>query len=354
MNAVVTEKVQAEQVVVGPVDGRRSRLMQRVLPMLIFMLVLAALPFVVPHVPFMSHAFLVHAVILAIAGLGIVILTGFAGQLSIGHAAFFGVGGYTTAVLVGQMGVPPIVGAAVGMAIAGLMAWPVGWLIFRTSGHYLALATLALGLISQTVMNEQRWLGGAVGLPDIPSLAFGPLVLSSDFNFYWFVALVLLLCTFLVRNLLTSAEGMKLKALGDSEIATAASGVQPGSLKTRSLVISAVLTSLAGSLYAHWTSFVDPTMIGLMQSVQFLLIVIVGGARSVWGAFSGALFILFLTEMARETLPHFSASIGGNFEIAVYGIVLVVFLLYLPKGLVGVAESIGKRFRRQKERETHA
>lgn len=315
--------------------------------MLVFLVVLAVLPFAVPSIPFMSHSFLVHAVILAIAGLGLVILTGFAGQLSIGHAAFYGVGGYTTAMLVGQFGMPPIVSTVIGMSIAGLMAWPVGWLIFRTSGHYLGLVTLALGLVTQTVVNEQSALGGAVGLPDIPSLALGPIILSGDFNYYWFVALVLFVCTFLCRNLLTSAEGMKLKALGDSEIATAASGVTPGSLKTRSLVISAILTALAGSMYAHWTSFVDPTMIGLMQSVQFLLIVIVGGSRSVWGAFSGALFVLFLTEMARETLPLVSSSIGGNFEIAVYGIILVIFLLYVPQGLVGVAQSAVRRLRRR-------
>lgn len=323
-------------------------------PLLGFLVVLVVLPFVVPWVPFMSTSLLVHAVVLAIAGLGIVILTGYAGQLSIGHAAFFGVGGYTTAMLVGQPSVPPVLAMAIGMTLAGLIAWPVGLLIFRTSGHYLALATLALGLVSETIVKEQSLLGGAVGLPDIPSLALGPIILSDDFSYYWFVAVVLLVVTFLCRNLLGSAEGMKLKALGDSEIATSASGVMPRALKTRSLVISAVLAALAGSLYAHWTSFVDPTMTALMQSVQFLLIVIVGGSRSVWGAFSGALFILFLAEMARETLPRISSSIGGNFEIAVYGIVLVLFLLYVPQGLVGVVQSIGRRTRGRKESESDA
>lgn len=331
-----------------PLRPRRER--RGVPPMLAFLAVLAALPFVVPYVPFTSHALLVHAAIIAIAGLGITMLTGYAGQLSIGHAALFGIGGYTTAIMVGQMGVSPVVATVAGMIVAGLIAWPVGKLIFRTSGHYLALATLALGLVAQTVVNEQSALGGAVGLPDIPALQLGPLVLGDDFSYYWFVALVLFACTFLVRNLLSSAEGMKLKALGDSEIATAASGVSPGALKTRSLVLSAVLASLAGSLYAHWTSFVDPTMLGLMQSVQFLIIVIVGGARSVWGAFSGAVFILFLTEIARQTLPHLSSSIGGNFEIAVYGIVLVVFLLYVPQGMAGVASSLADRLRGRKER----
>lgn len=325
---------------------RRVRLSAR--PMLIFLVVLAVLPFIAPGLPLLSQGLLVQAVIISIAGLGIIILTGYAGQISIGHAAYFGIGGYLSAVLVAHSGLSPVIAAICGMAVSGLISWPIGRLIFRTSGHYLALATLALGLVAQTVVGEQDQLGGAVGLPDIPPLQFGSWVLNSDFSYYWLVAAILFICTFLCRNLLESAEGQRLKALGDSEIATAAAGIEPAALKTRSLIISAVLASLAGSLYAHWASFIDPTMLGLLQSVQFLIIVIIGGSRSVWGAFSGALFLLLLTELARETLPRVSSSIGGNFEIAVYGIVLVIFLLFVPQGIVGVARSAAKRVRRSR------
>ncbi|MFC5993628.1 branched-chain amino acid ABC transporter permease [Pseudonocardia hispaniensis] len=298
--------------------------------------------------PLLNQSLLVQAGIISIAGLGIVILAGFAGQLSIGHAAFFGIGGYVNALLVVRTGISPLVATLVGALICAVLSWLIGRLIFRTAGHYLALATLALGLVAETVVKEQDSVGGAVGLADIPPIQLGSWILSGDASYYWLVAGVLFVATLLCSNLLHSVEGQRLKALGDSEIATAAAGLEPMRLKTRSLITSAVLASVAGSLYAHWTSFIDPTMMGLLQSVQFLIIVVIGGMRSVWGAPVGALFLLVLTEGARETLPLLSSNVGGNFEIAVYGVVLVIFLLFLPQGIVGFASEKWANFQRHR------
>ncbi len=301
----------------------------------VFVAVLLCVPAVFTRVPFFTMANAVQMAILAIATLGLILLAGFAGQISIGQAAFYGIGAYASAILTTEVGLSPILGMVVGMVLCGAVAYVVGSFIFRVRGHYLALATLAFGLMMGNIARQLEITGGASGIVDIPKLALGPLIVGSDLRYFYFVAVILLVLTVLARNLVRSLFGRSLRALGDSEIAAASSGVGVAGHKRAVFVVAAVYASIAGSLYAHWVTFVDYHTLDLLLSIQLLIMATVGGLRTVWGAPVGAFLVLTLSQLAKELLPRISSNVGGQFEIAVYGLALILVLLLMPRGVAG-------------------
>lgn len=315
-------------------------------PYALFAALLLLVPAVFTRVPFYTMSTAVQIGILAIATLGLTLLMGFAGQISIGQAAFYGMGAYTSAILTTRSGIPPLVALVVGAVISGVVAYLVGRFIFRVRGHYLALATLAFGLTLGYVARQLEVTGGASGIVDIPRLALGPLVLRGDLRYYYLVAAVLFILVVLARNLVRSLFGRALVALGDSEIAASSAGVDIARHKRTVFVIAAVFASLAGSLYAHWVTFVDYHTLDLLLSLQLLIMATVGGLRTVWGAPVGAFIVITLSQAAKELLPRLPTNAGGQFEIAVYGIALILVVLFLPRGVMGgLLDAVGRRRR---------
>jgi len=305
------------------------------IPVLVCAGVLLLVPAIFTRVPFFTMGTAVLMGIMAIATLGLTVLMGYAGQISIGQAAFFGIGAFTSAVLTTKAGVAPVLGIVVGILLSAALAWVVGLAIFRVSGHYLALATIAFGLVLGFLARQFEITGGASGIFGVPRLAIGSLFLRTDLAMYYLVAALLLIALVITRNLTRSMYGRSLLSIGDSEIAAASSGLDTAKHKRAAFVVSAVLASLAGSLQAHWITFVDYHTLDLMLSIQILIMATIGGLGTVWGAPVGAFLVIALSQAAKETLPRVFPNIGGQFEIVIYGFALIAVLLFLPKGVVG-------------------
>lgn len=310
----------------------------------VFAAVLASVPAVFTRVPFFTMATAVEMALLAIGNVGLILVSGYAGQISIGQAAFYGTGAYCSAILTTRSGLAPPLALLIGAALSAVFAWLVGLAIFRVRGHYLALATLAFGLVAFHVANQLEVTGGPSGIVDIPKLALG-VVLTSDLRYYVLVAAVLFVAVAVADNIVRSPLGLSLRALGDAETAAAASGIDIRRHKVIVFVVAAVFASVAGSLYAHWVTFVEPSVLGLLVSLQFLIMATVGGLRSVWGGPVGAFVIVTLTQVSRETLPRIAPNVGGEYEIIVYGLALVLVLLFLPDGIAGGLQRAGRRLR---------
>ncbi len=286
--------------------------------------------------PFLTRANLVVFALHGIAATGLTLVMGFAGQVSLGHAAFYGVGAYTTALLTAKMDWHPLLAMAAGAVIAAVLAALLGRIVFRLRGHFLAMATLAFGLVFYVVMRSWDSLtGGNQGTGGIPDFTLGPLRFDTDTSMYLLAWAVLLLGLMAARNLLTSRPGRALVAMGSSEVAAASVGIDVARAKMVVFALGAVYASVAGSLYAHYVTYVSPESFGLLPSLRFLVISTVGGIESVWGAPLGSAVVVLLTEGTRELVPRFVSGATGSYEIVAYGLALVLVLLFLPRGLAG-------------------
>lgn len=273
-----------------------------------------------------------------IATAGLTLLLGFAGQVSLAQAAFYGLGAYGSMIGTVQLGWNPWLALVATAAANGLLAYLIGVPALRLHGHYLALATLGFGIIVNIVLvQETEITGGPTGIAGIPKLSLGPLSLTSDrayFVFVWAVALGLML---VCRRLVTgSAYGRVLRALQASEVATASVGIDVARYKVQVFVLTAVLGSLAGSLFAHYLTVISPSEFGFDVSIEFLVMAVIGGLGSVWGALFGVLAVTLLLEMLRTVAPMLAPSVPtSEYEVVAFGALLVLALLFLPEGLQG-------------------
>lgn len=274
--------------------------------------------------------------IYAIVGLGLMVLAGFTGLFSLGHAAFLGVGAYTQAILV-NAGVPftlAILGAASLSALVGVV---VAMPALRVKGIYLGMATLALGFILEEVF--ARWehmTGGNSGL-FVNAPEFLGSTVDTAGGFYFICLGITVLATLGVLNLLRSPTGRAFVAIRDSEISAQSMGIHLASYKTLSFAISAALAGIGGALYAHKIQFLTPDQFSIIQSIDLLLMVVIGGLGSVHGAFFGAIFLISMPQMialGKDYLPDSVAQAPG-LTATVYGIFLVGFVLFEPMGLYG-------------------
>jgi branched-chain amino acid transport system permease protein len=279
---------------------------------------------------------LTFVLIYAIAGLGLMVLSGFTGLPSIGHAAFLGVGAYTQALLAAKSCPFPIAMLAAA-ALSGGIGLIVGLPSLRVKGIYLAVATLAFGLIVEEVL--VRWesvTGGNEGINVAAPRLFG--VNFSPPNYFYYVCLVTcVLVTLGVLNLLRSATGRAFIAVRDSEISAQSMGIDLTRTKALSFVISAAAVGLAGALYAHKLRFISPEQFDLAQSIDLLLLIVVGGVGSVHGAFFGAIFLITLPQLislAKDWLPPEMAQAAG-LQALVYGLIIILFVIFEPLGLYG-------------------
>jgi branched-chain amino acid transport system permease protein len=298
----------------------------------IIMAVLLVLPFVLPNSFYVDLA--IRMAINAVIVLGLNLLIGFAGQISLGHAGFLGIGAYASAILPTHLGWHPVLALLAGAATAGLLAAIVARPIFKLKGHYLAMATLGLGIIINIVIRtEAAWTGGPDGMP-VPAMSLVGFEISGDTHWYWITALLLSISVWASLNLIDSPFGRALRALHGSEIASKVVGVDVVRYKVAIFVLSAVFASIMGSVTAHYVGFVTPNLADFFHSIELVTMVVIGGMASVYGSVVGAVLL--------TALPQALASFEG-WETVVFGAILMLCMIFLPKGLVPtLAAKFGK------------
>ncbi len=274
------------------------------------------------------------------------LLLGYAGQISLGHAGFFGLGAYFSGVLTATYGWNAWVAMPLAAAVVGIMAYLIGFPILKLKGHYLAMATLGLGIIIYIVFNETVDLtGGPSGLSGIPNLAIGGITFDSDVKNYYLVWSFALATTLFSLNLANSRIGRALRAVHDSEVAARVVGVNARLLKVQIFAVSALLSSLAGSLYAHTMTFISPASFGFNFSIELLTMVVIGGLGSIYGSFLGAALLTLLPEFLRA---------AHDYDIIIYGALLMVMVMFMPGGLVRGIPELYRKLLKMKRGSDHA
>jgi branched-chain amino acid transport system permease protein len=298
-----------------------------VLPAAVLVVVLA-LPLFLTAQPYYLYL-LTLAGIYYIVAVGLVLVFGLAGQLSMAHGAFFGVGAYTSAMLALEFGVPVLLGFLAGAVLAGVLAWGLARPLFRLKGFYLAMGTLAVGEIIVNVFEQEEWLTrGSSGIVGLPAPALGSFSFLDPLSYYYLVAAVGLLCLWVSRNIVRSQVGRSLKAIAGSEVGATASGVNVARSKSWVFVISAAFTAVAGSLYVHYSSVVTPSNFTVDFAILIVMVLAVGGLDSIVGAIFGAAFLVIVPSLLAE-FPRY-----GELTFAAVFLAVVVFM---PRGIAGAS-----------------
>ena len=290
---------------------------------------------------FFPKAFLV--TLLIFVGIYIVVCTGlslifgFAGQLSLTQAAFYGIGAYASALITTRLAMPYWMGLTAAALLPGVVALVIGVPILRLRHFYLAMATLAFSEI-MTVMfiQEIEITGGPTGITHVPSPSLFGFSFDTPERYFYLVWVIALGVVLFSHNLIESRFGRALRAISDNEIAAGAMGVNVTAMKSLMFVLSAVFAGVGGSLYAHFVSFVNPDPFAVSLSVLLVIMVAVGGVKSLWGAVLGAIFI--------TVLPSFLGAYK-QYSMLVYGLILVLSLMFMPAGIAGVVGAIVRRLR---------
>jgi branched-chain amino acid transport system permease protein len=308
--------------------------------------------------------------ILSIVVVGLNLLMGYAGQASMGQAAFYALGAYASAILTAKaktIGLPPALASAwwwpwlvmgMGMVFVGLFAYLIGKPILRLRGHYLAMGTLGLGVVVYIILRENFGLstaklnltGGFDGIPDVGRLSIGGFVLWPIERYYLFVWLIALLVIVLSLNIVRSRTGRALRSIHGSETAANTLGVDTDRAKVQVFVLSAVYASLAGSLYAHFQAAVSPGPFTFGGSLELVVMSVIGGIASIWGAPFGVAVALILKELIRTRMHVLMRGAGGEHEVIAFGVLVVIIMLFLPQGFtVGVYNAFRRWRRREQE-----
>lgn len=289
----------------------------------LIVILLLAFPYIITNQYYLDVA--IRIGINACVVIALNLMVGYAGQISLGHAGFFGLGAYFSAVMTSRYDWSPSLAIVVGATLVGLLAFVIAKPILKLKSNYLAMATLGLGIIISIVLaNETGITGGPDGMP-VPPLSFGDFAISGARNWYWLILAVMLLIALLAKNLINSPFGRALQALHGSEVAARVAGIDVPKIKVSVFVISAMVASFMGSLYAHYLEFITPGISNFIHSIELITMVVVGGMASILGSIVGAALLTML--------PQFLAAFEG-WETVVYGTILVVTMAFLPKGLV--------------------
>jgi branched-chain amino acid transport system permease protein len=301
------------------------------LPIIVFGLVMAAIPFI-PGMPPFWIVLLDNIGLSALVAMGLVLLTGVGGLTSFGQAAFCGFGAYTTAVLTTAYGLSPWLTLPLSLMVSGLAAVLLGLVTVRLSGHYLPLGTIAWGLGLFYLFSKLEFLGRNDGISGIPPLSIGSLRMIDPGTIYYAIWFAVLVCALLTMNLLDSRTGRAIRALRRGHIAAEAFGVQTARAKLLVFIYAAVLAGLSGWLYAHFQRAANPTPFGAQAGIEYLFIAVVGGAGYVWGGVLGAAIVVILKEVLQSYLPLLLHG-EGQLETIVFGILLVGLLQLAPAGI---------------------
>lgn len=317
-----------------PSSSERFRL-PRWFSLCVFLAFVAAFPAASPN------AYLLNIVGFAgihiLLSIGLNILMGYAGQISLGHAAFWGLGAYISGVLTAKFGWPPVLGLLASVLGTSVLALAIGLPALRLKGHYLAMATLGVGVIIHTLFVQFSGLtGGPSGLVDVPSFSLGPITVGSPVENYYFIWAWVAIGSLVALNLRTSRVGRALNAIKGGDVAAECIGVDTYKYKVIVFVLSAVYAAVAGTLYVHYINFAAPDTFGFMNSVLILTMVVVGGIGSFWGPVIGGGILTVLPEYLREY---------EGLDVVLYGAILVGVMMFMPNGLVSLFRDLGSRFR---------
>lgn len=311
---------------------------------------------------------LVWVLIFALGALGLDVLTGRTGQISLGHAFFLSIGAYTGAVLGLSLHLPAIAWIPAGGVIAGIVGGVIAPTALRLKGLYLAIVSIGLVYLGQQIFTNVSYFSGGPGgrampIPTFGSLNFatgvsiGPIFISEDGLYYYLAFVLLALGMLFVRNLGRSHLGRSMTAVRDGELAGAVLGVNVARTKLTAFVVSSFIAGVAGALYGSYLNFATPGQFDLSLSIQFVAMIIVGGMGSLWGPVLGALFVWGLQselDNLANSLPflqggtHTSGIPIGDAAAILYGLLLIVFLLAEPGGVVGLGRRVGLLARRRR------
>jgi branched-chain amino acid transport system permease protein len=308
---------------------------------------------VLPDVVSNYRLFLVSTMIIAaIAVLGLNLLTGFNGQISLGHGAFYAVGAYTAAILMDKLDVPYYAT----LPIAALVCFAVGYLFglpaLKLEGHYLALATFALALAVPQIL-KYKWLesltGGVQGIvlskPEVPF----DIPLNEDQWLYYYCLVTMVVLYWAANNMLNSRSGRAMMAIRDYHIAADAMGINTARYKTVTFGISAAYTGIAGALSASAIAFVAPDSFNLFLSIKFLIGLVVGGVGSLTGSVVGGIFYVLVDNSAQAISTFIKNDLGLQFDVSAYtifGLLLIILMYLMPQGIVGGVYMLVRRVRR--------
>ncbi|MSQ71990.1 MAG: branched-chain amino acid ABC transporter ATP-binding protein/permease [Betaproteobacteria bacterium] len=276
----------------------------------------------------------------SIVSLGLVLITGIGGLTSFGQAAFVGLGAYTTAYLTTVHGVSPWLTLPIGLVLTAVITLALGFITLRLSGHYLPLGTIAWSISLFYVFANLQGLGGYNGIAGLPPLSIAGTELNSGRDYYFLIWIVTFLALVSIRNLLDSRPGRAVRSLRGGGVMAESFGVNTALVKTAIFLYAGLLASLSGWLYAHYLRFVNPTPFGINASIEYLFMAVVGGAASIWGAIIGAGILTILKQWLQDLLPKLIGT-TGNFEIIVFGVLMV---LLLQHARLGVVPLVARRF----------
>lgn len=270
----------------------------------------------------------------AIVVVGLNLLIGYAGQISLGHAGFLGLGAYFSAIAVTRFEWPPIIALIVAAVVVGLLAFVVARPVLRLKGHYLAMATLGLGVIISIVLNQEGELtGGPDGMIIDPFSVLG-FVFTKVHHWYWLVGGLLMFTVWLSLNIIDSPIGRALRAVNGSEVAAEVVGVDTTHYKVLVFVVSAVFASVAGSLNAHYIMFLSPQEASFFHSVELVIMVVLGGMASTYGAVVGAAVLTALPQVL---------TFLEDYEHLIFGLIMMAVMIFLPKGVVPSVQALLRR-----------
>jgi branched-chain amino acid transport system permease protein len=286
-------------------------------------ILVAVLPLILPSPFYLRIAALIGISALVVVGLNLLI--GFAGQVSLGHAGFFGIGAYAVAIGPTHFGIPSWLALIIGAAAAGLVAFVVGRPILKLRGHYLAVATLGMGLLFAMVFsNESAWTGGPDGMT-VQHLDLFGFRMTGTHTWYWIAGVSLVIGAWIAANVIASPTGRAMRAIHDSETAAQVLGIDVARYKLIAFVLSAVYAAVAGSYLAMFDGLVTPEAAGFLRSIEFVTMAVLGGLGSTFGAIVGAALLVLLPQVL--TVFH-------DYEHIALGLIMVVVMIFLPTGIL--------------------
>jgi len=287
---------------------------------------------------YLLNLFVVTA-LFALPALGLSLLMGYTGQISLGHAAFVGLGAYGSAILCKSLGLNPWLALLAAVAATTAIAWVIGWLVFRLRGHHLAMATLAFGIIVHVATVEMKGLtGGQDGLSGIAPLSIFGFELGTDAAIFPFAWLACVAAILVAENLVRSPAGLTMRAVAENEAVAASVGIAPDALKRRIMAISGCYAGVGGAIYAHYLGYISPGPFDVGFSVRLLLMVALGGFAGIWNVLFGVLFVVVTSEVLKPF---------GRFDVVIYGVLLVIVMIYCPRGLLDGLQTAARALARR-------
>jgi branched-chain amino acid transport system permease protein len=302
---------------------------------LVLLLLIALFPVTLGRISPYYNTVLILVGIYVILAVSLDLLIGFAGQISVGHAAFFALGAYTSGILTSKHSISPPFALLTGLFVSGFVAWGIGRAVLRLKGYYLAMATLGLNaVVVKLITGFASVTGGASGLLNIPPFQLLGLTFQDHTYYYYFVWTIVILVILLCLGLAKSPFGNALIAIHSDEEAASTLGIDCPKYKLHVFVISSILAGVAGSLFAHFMGFIAPDDFDIFTSILVLVMLFLGGVGTIYGAVLGAAFLKLLPEVTYRF---------QTYELFFHGLILILVLIFMPRGLLGILTDVKNR-----------